>query len=132
MHNLLNSNTASVNTNLGYGTLGHLCLTLPPTVYTTLLTTRVGPPINPGATPFILEGATGPEAAIIRYAHDAATLAFNTFHNVDRALCQQLLGAVKDTFMRVKHKPHQGYSGSSTLDLISHLYKTYAVISNAE
>ena len=34
MHDLLNSNAASVNTNLGCGTLGHLCLTLSPTVYT--------------------------------------------------------------------------------------------------
>ena len=33
--------------------------------------------------------------------------------------------------MRVKHKPHQGYSRSSTLDLLTHLYKTYAVIFNA-
>ena len=28
----------------------------------------------------------------------------------NRALCQQLLGAVEDTFLRVLHKPHRGYS----------------------
>ena len=42
------------------------------------------------------------------------------------------MGAVKDNFVRLKHRPHQGYSGSSTLDLLTHLYKTYAVISNIE
>ena len=130
-HDLLNSNTASVNTNLGCGTLGHLCLTLPPTVYTTLSTTQVIPPPNTGATPVVPEGATGPEAASIQYAHDADTLAFNTFHNVNRALHQQLIGAVEDTLVRVKHKPHQGYSGSSTLDMITPLYDNYSVISNA-
>ena len=88
-------------------------------------------PPDSGVTPVIPAGATGPEAASISYAHDAATLAFNTFHNVDRALCQQLLGAVKDTLVRVKHKPHQGYSGSSTLDMITPLYDNYSVISNA-
>ena len=36
MHELLNSNAASVANNLGCGTLGHLCLTLSPTVYATL------------------------------------------------------------------------------------------------
>ena len=36
MHEILNSNAASVNTNLGCGTIGHLCLTLSPTVYATL------------------------------------------------------------------------------------------------
>ena len=28
------------------------------------------------------------------------------------------------------YKPHQGYSGSSTLDMLTHLYATYGVISN--
>ena len=43
MHELLTSNAASVATNLGCGTLGHLCLTLSPTVYATLLNTRLVP-----------------------------------------------------------------------------------------
>ena len=101
MHELMNSNAASVTTNLVCGTLGHLCLTLSPTVYATLSTTRVVLPLNPGATPVIPAGATGPEAASIRYTHNAATLAFNTFSNVDRILRQQLMGAVEDTFLRV-------------------------------
>ena len=132
MQDILNSNAASVTTNLGCGTLGHMCLTLYPTVYATLSTTRVVPPPNTGATPVIPADATGPEAASIRYAHDAATLAFNTFTTVDRDLHQKLLGAVEETFLRVKHKPHHGYSGSSTLDLLTHLYETYTVISNAD
>ena len=132
MHELLNSNAASVATNLGCCTLGHLCLTLSPTVYATLSTTGVVPPLNSGATPVIPAGATGPEAASIWYAHNAATLAFNTSVNVDRALRQQLLCAVDDTFLQVLHKPHRGYSGSSMLDLLTHLYATYDVISNAD
>ena len=132
MHELLNLNAASVNTNLGCGTLSHLFLTLTPTVYATHLTTRVVTPPNPRATPVIRAGTTVPKAASIRYAHNTATLAFNTFHHVNCALRHQLLGAVEDTFVRVKHKPHRGCSGSSTLDLLTHLYETYAVISNAD
>ena len=30
------------------------------------------------------------------------------------------------------HKPHCGYSGSSTLNLLTQLYAMYAVISNAD
>ena len=82
--------------------------------------------------PVIPAGATGPESASIRYAHDTATLDFNTFANVDRTLRQQLLGAINDTFLRVLDKPHRSYSGSSTLDLLTHLYATYSVISNAD
>ena len=132
MHKLLNSNAASVNTNLGCGNLGNLCLTLSPTVYVTLLATRVVPPPNTGVTPVIPAGTTRPEAASIRYAYDAATLAFNTLRNVDCALRQKLLGAVVENFMRVKYSPHQGYSRSSTLDMLTHLYETYAVISKAD
>ena len=106
LHKLLNSNTASVSTNLGCGTLGHLCFTLSLTFYTTLLATRVVPPPNSVATPVIPAGATGPKASSIRYAHNAATLAFNMFQNVDRALRQQLMGAAEYNFVRVKHRPH--------------------------
>ena len=35
-------------------------------------------------------------------------------------------------FLRVPHKQNRRYSGSSTLDLLNHLYETYAVISNAD
>ena len=77
-------------------------------------------------------GATRPEAASIRYVHDAVKLAFNTFSNSERAFCQQLLGAVEYTFLQVKYKPHRGYSGYSTLDLLTYLYETYAVILNAD
>ena len=132
IHELLNLNAVSVTTNLGCSTLGHLCLTLSPTIYATLSTARVVPPLNPGATPVVSSGAIGPEAASIRYSHNAATLDFNTFSNVECALRQQLLGAIEDTLLQVKHNPHHGYSGSSTLDLLTHLYETYAVISNAD
>ena len=90
------------------------------------------PPLNPGATPVTPEGATGPKSASIRYTHDAATLALKCFWNVDRPLWQKLLGAVEDNFIRVKNRTHQGYSGPSTLDLLTDLYETYAVISNTD
>ena len=131
MHELLNSNAASVTTNLGCGKLVCLCLTLSPTVYTTLSAAWFVPPANPGAMPVIPTGTTRPKAASIRYAHNAATLAFKNFRNVDRALRQQLLGAVEDNFVQVKHRPHQGYIGSSMLYFFTHLYKTYSVISNS-
>ena len=89
------------------------------------------PILNPGARPVIPAGATVSEAASIQYAHNAATLAFNTFSNVNRSLLQQLLGAVKNMFLQVLCKPHREYSRSSMLDLPTHLYKTYAVILNA-
>ena len=131
LHKILNSNVASVSTNFGCGMLGQLCLTHPPTVYANLSATLVVPPPNTRATPTIPAGTNGPEAASLQYLHDAATLAFNTFQNMDLALWQHLLGAVEDNIFRVKHRPNQWYSGSSTLDLLTHLYETYVVSTNA-
>ena len=42
------------------------------------------------------------------------------------------MGAVKDNFIHALHRLHLCYSGSSTLDLLNHLYRTYAVITNAD
>ena len=57
---------------------------------------------------------------------------FNMFQNMDFALLQQLLGAVKDNFVCVKQRPHRGYSGSRMLDLLTHLKKTYTVITKMD
>ena len=54
------------------------------------------------------------------------------FQNLDRALQKQLLGAVKDNFVWFKHRPQEGYSRSSTLDLLTHFYDTYALIYNTD
>ena len=42
------------------------------------------------------------------------------------------MGSVKDNLVRVLHRLHLGYNGSTTLDLITHISVTYAVIKNGE
>ena len=132
MHALLNSNAASVNTNFGCGTLIHFCLTLSPTVCVTLSATWVVPPRNPGVTHVIPLGATGLKSASILYTHNAARHAFKIFRNIYLALWKQLIGAIEDNLVWVNHRTHQRYSGSSTVDLLTHLYDTYTVISNTD
>ena len=56
IHLKLNSNAASVQFNLGCGTLGLLFLTVSPAVYDTLSTTKFVPPVNPGPKPIIPTG----------------------------------------------------------------------------
>ena len=50
IHQFLSSNAASVQSNLGCGTMGLIYLTLSPTVYATLSATLFVPPPNPGDT----------------------------------------------------------------------------------
>ena len=130
LHELLNSNTASVCTNLVCGNLGHLCLTLSPTIYVTLLVTLAVPLSNTDAAFVIPAGATVPEGASIQYTHNVATVAFGMFQNIDRVLRQQLMGVAEGNFDLVLHRPHLSYRGSTTLDMLAHLYTMYVGITN--
>ena len=55
----LNSNSASVQSNLGCGTLGLLELTVSPAVYNTLSFITFIVPVNPGSLPIIPANSTG-------------------------------------------------------------------------
>ena len=87
IHLRLNSNAASVQSNLRCGTLGLLFLTISPAVYSTLLTVAFVPPVNPGTKPNIPSGATGAAIADLRYHHAADTNVFTEYENTDKALC---------------------------------------------
>ena len=60
VHLKLNSNAAYVQSNLGYGTLGLLHLTVSPAVYATLSATAFIAPVKPGAKPTIPLIASAP------------------------------------------------------------------------
>ena len=96
----LNSKTASVQSNLGCGTLGLLHLTISPDVYTTLSVTDFIAPVKPSADPTIPSIASDPQITNLQYAHDVATSVFNKYDQTDKALCQILIAAVDKMFIR--------------------------------
>ena len=53
------------------------------------------------------------------------------FQNMDRVLLQQIMGAVENNFFCVLHMLHLGYSETAALNLLTHLYATYVVITNS-
>ena len=65
LHLKLNSNAASVHSNLGCGTLGIIHLTVSPAVYYTLSDTPFVVPINPGSEAIITDGLTGVQISSI-------------------------------------------------------------------
>ena len=76
IHLKMNSNAASVQSNLGCGTLGLVSLTVSTTVYATLSTTTFVPPVNPVPEPIIPTGSTGAAIADLRYHHTESTKIF--------------------------------------------------------
>ena len=82
----LNLNAASVQSNLGCGTLGLLQLIVSPTVYNTLSSITLIVPVNPGSVPITLADSTGAQITKLRYAFDTASALFNKYDRTDKAL----------------------------------------------
>jgi hypothetical protein len=128
----LNTNAASVHSNRGDGKLGLLYLTVKPEVYNTQSTIRFIPPTNPGSEPYIPPGATGPAMTEIRRKHKEETSEFNQYLQTDRALKSILIAAVEEAYIRSLRDKYIGYANVTTLDILSHLYQTYARITQGE
>ena len=82
----LNSNTASVQSNLGCGTLGLLQLTVSIAVYNNLSVTSFVVPVNPGSAPDISAKSTGAQITKLHYAFDTAATLFNEYDRTNKAL----------------------------------------------
>ena len=80
VHLKLKSNAASVQSNLGCGTLGLLHLTVSPDFYATLSAMDFIAPVNPGSETTITLIASAPQITNMQYNHDVATTVFNEYH----------------------------------------------------
>ena len=85
-----------MQTTLGGGKLGFITLTVSPTVYATLSVTALTKPANPGPAPSIPTNTTSIKQTAIRYKFALDTELYTLLQNMDKALKQQLLGALED------------------------------------
>ena len=85
-------------------------------------------PVNPSPSLVIPPGATQFQIQAATLVYNQSTKDFKQYDATDRALKQQLLGAVDDMFVNVLSDTHVGYAKITTLQLLTHLYNTYANI----
>ena len=128
----LSTNAASVNSHLGDGLLGLLWLTVTDAVFNTLSLIPFIPPLNPGPIPIIPAGATQFQITALTDTHKRETVIFQEFNNTDKALKQQLLGAVDDMFTRALKNRYIGYANVTTKQLLAHLFSTYGNITSGD
>ena len=131
LHNKLNSNAASVHSNLGCGTLGHLVLTVSPTVYSTLSATAFIVPVNPGSEPVPSRNASRDTVSDARYSYSKKKEAFDIYIATDKALRQLLLASVDEMFIRSLRHKYIGYGNVTTREILDHLYSAYASITSS-
>ena len=109
MNNYLNSCSASVHSNLGCGTLGHLPLTAPPAVYSLLFATKFVVFTNPGST-VRLGTEKSPAAAVISaLTHERAEnlCVCKTYTDTNKVCKQKLLSIVPEEYYRTLKKNTQ-------------------------
>ena len=86
------------------------------------------PPANPGPIPVIPTTSTQFQISAITDGHKREARVCHEFNNTDKALKQQLLGAVDDIFTRALKNRYIGYVNVTTKELLNHLFTTYGKI----
>ena len=125
---MLNSNTASIYSQLGNGALGLLELTVTPAVHNNLTGVPFVPQVNPGQTCTIPPGSTGPQIVALNQAHKNQVHIWKEYLVVDKALKQQLLGCMNEIYQHTLRNRHTGYATISVGNIITHLYTQYGNI----
>ena len=128
----LNSNAASVKSNLSCSTLGLLQLTVSPAIYNTLLSIAFIMPVNPVSIPIVPSNSNGSQITKLCYAFDTASSLFNNYDRTDKALRQFFLSTVEKILIRSLRHKYVGYGLIATRAILDHLYATYANISSAD
>ena len=126
LNTYLNSCSASVHSNLGCGTLGHLPLTSPPAVYALLSATKFVVPTNPGST--VQLATPAPAAAVISALtreHAKNIRVWKTYIDTDKVCKQKLLSLVPEVYYRTLKKKYTAYTGVTFLTLLTHLHSEY-------
>ena len=128
MNDELTGNAFGVNTNLGCGTVGYSRLTLSPAVYATISATPFVAPLNPGVQAVIPTGSTQIQITSLNRTFDTSNTLYQEYLTVGNALKKQLLASVDDIYLCALKQPYVLYGNVTVLELLTHLYTTYARI----
>jgi hypothetical protein len=129
----LNSNAASIYASEGGGLHGHLTLTMTAAEY--LVAAGADNAFTAPLPPIPLihpAGATGPQISEAVRLHKELLDKFQLYHNVDKALRNQLITATPAVFLQARKDPILGFGQRTCLDLLSHLRSTYGEITPEE
>lgn len=126
----LNACSSSVHSNLGCGTLGYLALTASPTVFALQCAVPFVEPVHPGATVTMPDPPpTAAVIGVITREHTEALRVFNEYKNVDKACKKVITNIIPEIYYKTLKNRYTGYTSSSTLQILTHLWTEYGEIS---
>jgi hypothetical protein len=129
---LLNTNAMSVSSYVGGGRHGHLGIIMTNEEYFSIAAGVFPVPENPGASAEVVVGMTAAVIAELTRLHREATRVYHTNHNVDQAIKKLILEALDDAYLNALSDEVVGYANCTSLDLLTHLLKFYAMIAPTE
>jgi hypothetical protein len=129
---LLNTNAMSVSSYVGGGRHGHLGIIMMNEEYSAIAAVVFPVPDNPGASPEVVVGMTAAVIAELTRLHREETQVYRTSHNVDQAIKKLILEAFYDAYLNALSNEVVGYANCTSLDLLAHLLKLYAMIAPTE
>jgi hypothetical protein len=128
VHLKLKANAASVVSKLSGGAHGLLGLVLPPATYAILTNVVFNTPVNPGTTPNIEAGGTAVQIHEIVRQHKENLRVWREYNATDKALQQQLINTFDEPYIQGLRDWHTSYNNVSAMQILTHLYTTYGVI----
>ena len=123
-------NAASVPSDRGSGTHGHLRLMMDQEEYEVFDEEEWEIPENPGARPDIPDNATPAQIANITRAHKLDLDAYKLYNNVEAALRLLLVEAIGENYLIGFQEPFIGLNGRSPKGILRYSWRTFAKISN--
>lgn len=125
----ISANAVTISNDSG-GIYGYLALTIPAAIYSTVTATPfVAPhaPANPDLT-----GLTGPQISARNRQFDRNKATFNDYTSLQLALKKQLIAAVEPIYLRAIRDKYVGFGNLTILEMLTHLYSSYAKITPAD
>jgi hypothetical protein len=109
-----------------------LALTVSPEVHDTLAGEPFVVSLNPGPATTIPDALTGTQIANIHQDHDELKVLFVEYYATDKALKQQIIGAVDKLYLRTVNNRITGFANVTTRQMLVHLYTTYDRLTPAD
>lgn len=129
----LNDNAMSQKTRFAGGHFGFLGLTIPEKTLLTLTNgEKYEAPVAPPAAPPHAPGATQPQITETNRQHLQDLKDYETYTSVATALKTSLIAAVPDIFLSDLKNNITGYATKTVLDMMTHLWAHYGVITPEE
>ena len=133
LNTYLNSCSASVHSNLGCGTLGHLAITAPPTVYALPSDTVFFVTTNPGPTVTIPTPAQALAViSSLTHEHSENIRTWRIYTDTDKACKKNIQGLVPEVYYRTLKKKYTAYAVITCLTLLTHLHSEYGRLTSQD